>query len=193
MDEKYFAKKIEQKWQQKWAETGAFEAEIDDEQAEVLPAGDAAVPVGQSAHGPRPELLGGRRRRVVQAAERIQRAASDRLGFVRPAGRGRGDQTRRESARMDRGEHRGDARPAAAAGLQLRLAAADVCPPARVLQIRPVVLPEDVRDGPGVQENDAGQLVRARSGDALERTGERRLVLALRKSGHEERIWSSGS
>lgn len=31
MDEKYFAKKIEQKWQQKWAETGAFEAEISDE------------------------------------------------------------------------------------------------------------------------------------------------------------------
>ena len=30
MDEKYFAKKIESKWQTKWAETGAFETEIDD-------------------------------------------------------------------------------------------------------------------------------------------------------------------
>jgi leucyl-tRNA synthetase len=30
MDEKYFAKKVEQKWQAKWAETGAFRAEIDD-------------------------------------------------------------------------------------------------------------------------------------------------------------------
>lgn len=30
MDDKYFAKKIEQKWQRKWAESGAFEAEIDD-------------------------------------------------------------------------------------------------------------------------------------------------------------------
>ena len=29
MDEKYFAKKIEQKWQKKWAESGAFHAEID--------------------------------------------------------------------------------------------------------------------------------------------------------------------
>ncbi|MBK9528972.1 MAG: leucine--tRNA ligase [Acidobacteria bacterium] len=29
MDEKYFAKKIEQKWQQKWAESGAFHAEPD--------------------------------------------------------------------------------------------------------------------------------------------------------------------
>src|SRR5438552_230342 len=42
MDEKYFAKKIEQKWQKKWAETGAFNAEIDDErpkffQLEMLP------------------------------------------------------------------------------------------------------------------------------------------------------------
>ncbi|MBP7375036.1 MAG: leucine--tRNA ligase [Pyrinomonadaceae bacterium] len=29
MDEKYFAKKIEQKWQKRWAESGAFHAEID--------------------------------------------------------------------------------------------------------------------------------------------------------------------
>jgi leucyl-tRNA synthetase len=31
MDDKYFAKKIEQKWQKIWGETGAFEAEVDDE------------------------------------------------------------------------------------------------------------------------------------------------------------------
>jgi leucyl-tRNA synthetase len=42
MDEKYFPKKIEQKWQQKWAESGAFNAEIEDErpkfyQLEMLP------------------------------------------------------------------------------------------------------------------------------------------------------------
>lgn len=42
MDDKYFAKKIEQKWQKKWAESGAFEAEIDDTrpkfyQLEMLP------------------------------------------------------------------------------------------------------------------------------------------------------------
>ena len=42
MDEKYFAKKIEAKWQQKWMESGAFNAEIDDTrlkfyQLEMLP------------------------------------------------------------------------------------------------------------------------------------------------------------
>ncbi|MGB4990569.1 MAG: class I tRNA ligase family protein, partial [Pyrinomonadaceae bacterium] len=42
MDEKYFAKKVEQKWQQKWAESGAFEVEKSDErpkfyQLEMLP------------------------------------------------------------------------------------------------------------------------------------------------------------
>ncbi|MEP6787385.1 MAG: leucine--tRNA ligase [Acidobacteriota bacterium] len=42
MDEKYFAKKIEQKWQRKWAESGAFNAEIDENrpkfyQLEMLP------------------------------------------------------------------------------------------------------------------------------------------------------------
>ncbi len=42
MDEKYFAKKIEQKWQQKWAETEAFKTEIADAmpkfyQLEMLP------------------------------------------------------------------------------------------------------------------------------------------------------------
>ena len=30
MDEKYFPKKVEQKWQRIWAESGAFEAEVDD-------------------------------------------------------------------------------------------------------------------------------------------------------------------
>ncbi|MGH7782545.1 MAG: leucine--tRNA ligase, partial [Candidatus Binatia bacterium] len=42
MDDKYFAKKIEAKWQKKWAETNAFAAEIDEEkpkfyQLEMLP------------------------------------------------------------------------------------------------------------------------------------------------------------
>lgn len=42
MDEKYFPKKIEQKWQQKWAESGAFHSEIDTDrpkfyQLEMLP------------------------------------------------------------------------------------------------------------------------------------------------------------
>src|SRR6476659_7393945 len=42
MDEKYFAKKIEQKWQRKWAETGAFDVEVGGEkpkfyQLEMLP------------------------------------------------------------------------------------------------------------------------------------------------------------
>ncbi|HTH51647.1 MAG TPA: leucine--tRNA ligase, partial [Pyrinomonadaceae bacterium] len=42
MDEKYFAKKIEQKWQKKWAESGSFEAELSGEkpkfyQLEMLP------------------------------------------------------------------------------------------------------------------------------------------------------------
>ncbi|MEO5859078.1 MAG: class I tRNA ligase family protein, partial [Pyrinomonadaceae bacterium] len=41
MDEKYFAKKVEAKWQKKWAETGAFEATHSDQpkfyQLEMLP------------------------------------------------------------------------------------------------------------------------------------------------------------
>jgi leucyl-tRNA synthetase len=42
MDEKYFPKKVEQKWQRKWAESGAFHAEAGDErpkfyQLEMLP------------------------------------------------------------------------------------------------------------------------------------------------------------
>jgi len=42
MDEKYFAKKVEARWQKKWAESGAFEAKVDAEkpkfyQLEMLP------------------------------------------------------------------------------------------------------------------------------------------------------------
>ena len=65
-------------------------------------------------------------------------------------------------------------------GISYDWSAADVRPPAGVLQIRPVVLSEDVRDGPRIQEDDAGQLVRARPGDAVERAGERRYLLAMR-------------
>ena len=41
MDEKYFAKKVEAKWQKKWTETGAFEGSHSDQpkfyQLEMLP------------------------------------------------------------------------------------------------------------------------------------------------------------
>ena len=58
MDEKYFAKKIEEKWQKKWAESGAFQAEIDDDHV-LLEPGDvlhlkATIPHRweNAAHGP---------------------------------------------------------------------------------------------------------------------------------------------
>ena len=51
MDEKYFAKKIEQKWQRKWADADAFHAEAGDErtkfyQLEMLPYPSGALHMG---------------------------------------------------------------------------------------------------------------------------------------------------
>ncbi len=51
MDEKYFAKKVEQKWQRKWADANAFHAEAGDErqkfyQLEMLPYPSGALHMG---------------------------------------------------------------------------------------------------------------------------------------------------
>ena len=43
MDEKYFPKKVEQKWQKKWAETKAFATNIDDARPKFYQLGCSAA------------------------------------------------------------------------------------------------------------------------------------------------------
>ena len=64
-----------------------------------LRARDAAVPLRRAPHGARPELHARRRRRARPPPQRLDGAAPDGLRRVRPAGRERGDQGGRPSAR----------------------------------------------------------------------------------------------
>ena len=60
-----------------------YAAEPNSHQAEVLRAGDAALPVRRVAHGTRAQLLDRRCARPLHVDERLQRASSHGMGFVR--------------------------------------------------------------------------------------------------------------
>ena len=150
----------------------------------VLHDGDAAVSVGRSARRPREELHARRRGRAHDAHARLQRAASDGLGRVRPAGRERGDPARHRPGDVDDVENiENMRRQIRLMGTELRLDARDRDLRARVLPLESVALLAALRTRARVQARSAGQLVPARPNGARQRAGDRRALLALRSSG----------
>ena len=102
----YKPQTIEQKWQERWRATRDVRSDRGFRQAEVLLPRDVRVPVGARARRARPQLHDRRRRRAHEADARLQRAASVRLGRVRPAGRERRDQERHPPRDVDARQHR---------------------------------------------------------------------------------------
>ena len=150
------------------------------EPPEVLLPRDVRVPVRARARRARPQLHHRRHLRAHEAHARLQRPPSVRLGRVRPAGGERRDQDGHASRDVDARQHRPHEGAAPAPGHQLRLGARDRDLPARVLQVQPVDLPEDVRARPRVPQALDGQLVPGRQHGAGQRAGRRRRLLALR-------------
>ena len=146
----------------------------------VLLPGDAAVPVGQAAYGPCAELFHRRRGGPVPGDARTGGPAPDGLGLLRSAGRKRRDQARDPSRDMDSREHRGHGGAAAEARPVVRLDSRDRRPPARLLSLESVVLPEDVRARSGLSQPPFRQLVRLVPDRPRERAGRERALLALR-------------
>ncbi len=103
---RYNPKDVEPKWRAAWAEAEVFRRRERLDQAQVLRDGDVPLSVGAPARGPRPQLRDGRRGGALQAGARLQRAASDGLGRLRPAGRERRRRARRRSRRLDLRQHR---------------------------------------------------------------------------------------
>ncbi len=111
---RYNFAEAEAKWQAIWEQRRCFVGARRRLAAQVLRAGDVSLSVRAHPHGSRPQLHAGRRRRPVQAGARVQRAASDGLGCLRPAGGECGDRAWRAPRRMDAPEHRHDAAAAQA-------------------------------------------------------------------------------
>ncbi len=155
--------------------------------SEVLLPGDVRLSIGPRARRARPQLHHRRRDGTHEADARLQRAASLRLGRIRPAGGERRDQDRHAPRGVDAREHRPHEGAAAAPGHQLRLAARDRDLPARVLQVQPVDLPEDVRARPGLPQALDRQLVPELQHGAGQRAGHRRRLLAVRLDGRRAR------
>ena len=97
MTRRYDPSEIEPKWQRVWEDEGLYRASEDPRRspAALLRARHVPVPLGRPAHGARRGVQRRRRGRPVSDDARLQRAASDRVGRVRPAGRERRDQARR--------------------------------------------------------------------------------------------------
>ena len=148
--------------------------------AQVLLPGDVCLPLRSRARRPRPELHHRRHHGADEAYARIQRAASVRLGCVRTARRERGDQDRRAPRNVDARQHRPHERAVAAVGHQLRLGSRNRDLHARLLQIQPVDLPEDVRARPCVPQALERQLVSELPDGSRQRAGHRRDLLAVR-------------
>ncbi len=110
----YNPQAIETKWQKSWEENHVFESEVNPQKTKILCAGDAAVPIGDAAHGTHAELhdwgCGGAR----EEHARVQRAASDGVGRVWTASGKRSDQEQYASAGVDQQKHCGIPESAAA-------------------------------------------------------------------------------
>ena len=156
---------------------------FDGSQAEVLRAGDAALPVGGAPRRP-PQVLRGRRRdRPLPPPPRLRGDPPDGLRRLRVAGGEQRDQDRRAAARGDRALDRLLPPPVPRVGDLDRLVAGAGHPHARVLPLDPVDLPAAVRAGPRLPRRGAGPVVPEGRHRARQRAGRRRPLRALRDDG----------
>src|SRR5579859_7356401 len=127
--------------------------------AEVLHAGDVAVPQRHAAYGAHAQLRDRRRGGASEADAWLQRAAPDGLGRFWAARRKCRDQEPYAPAGVEEQQHRRISAHAEAVWVQLRLAARNIHLRAGILPLEPVVLPADAGEGAGVPEKGAGELV----------------------------------
>ena len=155
--------------------------------AQVLLPGDVRLSVWACARRPRSQLHHRRRDGAHQADAGLQRPAPVRVGRLRPAGRERRDQERDPSRGVHPRQHRPHEGPAPAAGHQLRVGTRAGDLRRRVLQVEPVALHSDVREGPGLPAEVVGQLVPGRPDGTGQRAGGGRRLLAVRHAGRDAR------
>ena len=182
----YHPQELDRKWQQRWADTRAFEVTEDPSKPKFYCLEMFAYPSGHAHVGHVRNYIIGDIVARAEAAAGLQRPASVRLGRLRPAGGERGDQERHPSRELDARQHRPHEGAAAAARHQLRVGARARDVPAGLLPLEPVAVRPDVRARAGVPPALDRQLVPELSDRARQRAGGRRRLLALRHDGHAE-------
>jgi hypothetical protein len=187
MNEKYVPAEVEAAAQAHWVRARRVPRDRGRRAAEVLRLLDAALPQRQAAHGARAQLHHQRHDGALPAHEGLQRADADGLGRLRPAGRERRHGQQRAAGAVDARQHRRHEEPDAAAGPGLRLDARGRHLRPELLQVEPVVLPEDARQGHRLQEDADRQLGPGRPDRAGQRAGGRRPRLAQRRHRREAR------
>jgi hypothetical protein len=115
-------------------------------QEEILRARNAALSLRRAAHGPRAQLCHRRRARPLYVDERLQRASSHGLGFLRFARGKRRHSEQHAAAPVDSRQHRQDEGADEAPRLRLRLVPRSHNLPARLLPLEPVVLSQVLRE-----------------------------------------------
>ena len=151
--------------------------------AAVLRPRHVPVPLWRPAHGSCRGVQRWGRRRPLPGDAGPQRAAPDRVGLVRPACGERGDKARDRPSGVDQRQcgPAGGFVPPDGDVLRLDPPVADQRP--RLLRVDAVALRPAVREGPGVPQGVAGQLVPQGSDGARERAGDPGTLRALRHSG----------
>ena len=185
--DRYDAKTIEQKWQRVWEDARAFYTPNPPAgrgaREPLVPARDAPVPVGDAAHGARPQLHDGRRPHALPPPAGLDGHAPDGLGLVRPARRERRDPRGRPPEGDRRAEHQGDPRPDEADRLGDRLGSRDLGASPGLLPVDAVAVPALLRARARLPQGGAGELVPERPDRGRQRVRDRRALRALRRAG----------
>ena len=189
----YTPQELDRKWQRRWDETRAFEVEADASRPKFYCLEMFAYPSGHAHVGHvRNYIIGDvmARTKRMRGFNVLHPFGWDAFGLpAENAAIKTG--THPETSTLDNIAHmKGQLQRL---GISYAWDARDRDVPARLLQVQPVDLPEDVRARPGLPAALDGQLVSELSDRAGQRAGRRRRLLALRHDDRRRASWSSGS